>query len=65
MLVLSRHVTDRIRIGDDIIIEVTELRGDIVRIGILAPRDIPVHREEVYQAIQRQKQVVASAEDAS
>ena len=53
MLILSRKRSESIRIGDDVIITVVEVRGDRVRLGIGAPREIPVHREEVYQAIKR------------
>ena len=55
MLVLTRHVSDRIRIGDDIEILVVAVRGDKVRLGVKAPADVPVHREEVYQQIQKRK----------
>lgn len=51
MLVLSRHRDELIRIGDDIIIAVVDIRGDRVRIGISAPNSVQVHREEVYQQI--------------
>ncbi len=51
MLVLSRKKNEKIRIGDDIEVMIVEMRGDKVRLGIVAPREIPVHREEVYQAI--------------
>lgn len=51
MLVLARHTSERIFVGDDIVITVVELRGDKVRLGIDAPGDIPVHREEVYREI--------------
>jgi carbon storage regulator len=51
MLVLTRAADERIKIGDDITIVVVELRGDKVRLGIEAPRDIPVHRQEVYDVI--------------
>lgn len=54
MLVLSRHRDESIMIGDDIVITVVDIRGDKVRIGIQAPQDVPVHREEVYEAIQRE-----------
>lgn len=54
MLVLSRHRDESIIIGDDIKITVVEIRGDKVRIGVAAPIAIPVHREEVYEAIQRE-----------
>ncbi len=53
MLVLSRRKNASIKIGDDITIHVVEIRGDVVRIGIDAPKDIPVHRQEVYDAIKR------------
>ena len=52
MLVLSRYTDEVIRIGDDISIRIVEVRGDKVRIGIDAPKNIPVHREEIYQRIQ-------------
>lgn len=51
MLVLSRKKNERIVINDNIVITVVEVRGDKVRLGIEAPKDVPVHREEVYQAI--------------
>jgi carbon storage regulator len=54
MLVISRKRGDRILVGDDIVIEVADIRGDKVRIGISAPKDVPVHREEVWLAIQEQ-----------
>ena len=56
MLVLSRKVGEQIRIGDHMVITVVAIRGDKVRLGITAPTEVPVHREEVYQAIQREKQ---------
>lgn len=55
MLVLSRHWNERIVIGDDIVITVVEIRGDKVRLGIEAPIQVPVHRQEVYDAIKRQE----------
>ena len=51
MLVLSRRTGEAIRIGDNIIIRVAEVKGDIVRLAIDAPREIKVHRGEVYTAI--------------
>ncbi|HEY1599699.1 MAG TPA: carbon storage regulator CsrA [Pirellulales bacterium] len=54
MLVLSRKRDESIVIGDSIVITVVEVRGDKVRLGISAPKDVPVHRLEVYQAIQRE-----------
>lgn len=58
MLVLSRHRDESIMIGDNIVITVVDIRGDKVRLGIQAPSDVPVHREEIYQAIQRESQGV-------
>ena len=51
MLVLSRKKNESIVINNDIVITVVEIRGDKVRLGIEAPKDVPVHREEVYEAI--------------
>jgi carbon storage regulator len=59
MLVLSRHRDESIIIGDDIVITIVDIRGDKVRLGIDAPQDIPVHRQEVYEAIQRENQKAA------
>ena len=55
MLVLSRQKDETIMIGDDIEITIVDVRGDKVRLGITAPREISVHRREVYDAIQREK----------
>ena len=55
MLVLSRQKDESIMIGDDVEITIVDVRGDKVRLGIAAPKDIPVHRKEVYEAIQREK----------
>ena len=54
MLVLSRHRDESIMIGDNIVITIVDIRGDKVRLGIQAPTDVPVHREEVYEAIKRE-----------
>lgn len=55
MLVLSRHKDESIIISDNIVVTVIEIRGDKVRLGVEAPIDITVHREEVYKAIQKDK----------
>ena len=55
MLVLSRQKDESIMIGDDVEITIIDVRGDKVRLGITAPKEIPVHRMEVYEAIQREK----------
>lgn len=54
MLVLSRQSDESIIIGDNIRVTIVEVRGDKVRIGIDAPRDVSVHRQEIYDAIQRE-----------
>jgi len=54
MLVLSRQCDETIMIGDDVEITVVDIRGDKVRLGITAPRQIQVHRKEVYEAIKRE-----------
>ncbi len=54
MLVLSRRINQSIKIGDDIEIMIIEVRGDQVRVGVSAPRDIAVHRKEVYIQIQQE-----------
>ena len=56
MLVLSRHRDESIMIGDDVVITVVDIRGDKVRLGIDAPQEIPVHRQEVYDAIKRENE---------
>lgn len=53
MLVLSRKKSETIRINDDIEIMVVEIRGDKVRLGVKAPTNVAVHRDEVYRAIKR------------
>ena len=56
MLVLSRRAEESFLIGDDIIVTVVDIRGANVRLGVNAPRDVGVHRQEVYEAIQREGQ---------
>ncbi len=65
MLVLSRHRDESIIIGDDIVITVVDIRGDKVRLGINAPVEIPVHRQEVYEAIQRENRQAAQMDPAA
>jgi carbon storage regulator len=59
MLVLSRQRDETIMIGDNIEITVVDIRGDKVRLGITAPKEIPVHRKEVWESIQRENREAA------
>ena len=59
MLVLSRQRDESIIIGDDIEITVVDIRGDKVRLGVSAPKEISVHRKEVYDAIRRENREAA------
>jgi carbon storage regulator len=65
MLVLSRKKNESIVINGDVTLTVIEIRGDKVRLGIVAPKDVPVHREEVYEAIHGTKPVVADTAEHS
>ena len=60
MLVLSRQKDESIMIGDDVEITIVDVRGDKVRLGINAPRNITVHRKEIYLAIQKEKEAEQS-----
>ena len=57
MLVLSRKKNESIVIRDDIVITVVEVRGDKVRLGIEAPKEVPVHRHEVYEKIKESERL--------
>lgn len=61
MLILTRKVNESIVIGDAIEVSVVELRGDQVKLGIVAPRDVSVHRKEVFDAIQTENRAAALA----
>ena len=63
MLVLSRGKDESIMIGDDVEVRILDIRGNTVRLGITAPKSIPVHRHEIFEAIQRQK--LSDAENVS
>lgn len=65
MLVLSRQRDESIMIGDDVEITIVDVRGDKVRLGITAPKQIPVHRREIYDAIQREKKEKEDQEQAA
>ncbi|MEM2144975.1 MAG: carbon storage regulator CsrA [Candidatus Jordarchaeaceae archaeon] len=63
MLVLSRKKGESIRIGNNIIISIVERYGNSVRIGIQAPPEVPVYREEIYQKIVQQNQLAISVKE--
>ncbi|MBG0825990.1 carbon storage regulator CsrA [Planomonospora sp. ID91781] len=65
MLVLTRRSGESLMIGDDVVVTVLDVRGDVVRIGIRAPRSVPVHREEIFRELQSANREAASPnEDA-
>ena len=64
MLVLSRKKNETIIINDNIIVTVIEIRGDKVRLGFDAPKDVPIHRREVYDAIQRSETLDDSRDES-
>ena len=64
MLVLTRKAGESVVIGDEVVVRVLEVRGDVVRVGIDAPRDVQVHRQEVYAAV-REATIAAVATAAS
>lgn len=66
MLVLTRRAGESIMIGKDVVVTVLEARGDQVRIGVEAPRDVRIHREEIYRQVEEENAAaVASARRAS
>ena len=61
MLILSRRINEKIVIGDDIVVSVVEVRGDQVKLGIDAPRNVKVFRQEVFNAIQEENKKAAAS----
>jgi len=64
MLVLSRQRDESIMIGDKVVITIVDIRGDKVRLGIEAPQEVPVHRQEVYEAIKREGRLSGLGKDS-
>ncbi|MGN0728782.1 carbon storage regulator CsrA [Treponema sp.] len=60
MLILSRKIDQRIRIGDDIVLTIIDVKGDQVKIGVEAPGNVKVYRQEVFDAIQSENKAAAS-----
>lgn len=61
MLILSRKTGEKLMIGDDVELTILGIKGNQVRVGVSAPKDVPVHREEVYLRIQSEKQETVKA----
>jgi carbon storage regulator len=61
MLRITRRAGERVMLGDDVIIEVTEIRGQTVRLGIDAPRSLPIYREEIWLEVKRENEAAARA----
>lgn len=64
MLIITRRPGEKLMIGDDVVVEVIEVSGSSVRIGIDAPKSIPVYREEIYSAVQAENKAAAGADPA-
>jgi carbon storage regulator len=63
MLILSRKLNEKIKIGEDITLTVIELRGDQVKIGVEAPKHVKVFRQEVFNAIQKENKAAADSSE--
>ena len=61
MLIITRRAGERIMVGDDVVLEIMEIVGNSVRVGIRAPRSVPVYREEIYAAVRDENRAAAGA----
>ncbi len=61
MLIITRRPGERIMLGDDVVVEVVEVSGSSVRLGIAAPRSVPIYREEIWQAVKEENAAAAAA----
>lgn len=61
MLILSRKVNEKIKIGNDITLTIIEIKGDQIKVGVEAPKDVKVFRQEVYNAIQNENKAAAAS----
>ena len=65
MLRITRRAGERVMLGDNVVVEVMEIRGQTVRLGIDAPRSVPVYREEIWLAVKRENEEAARAAGAA
>jgi carbon storage regulator len=61
MLIITRRAGEKIMVGDDVVIHVMEIVGNTVRVGIDAPRSLPVYREEIWNAVREENRAAAAA----
>ena len=61
MLIVTRRAGEKVMLGDDIVVEVMEIVGNTARIGIQAPRSVPVYREEIWEAVRAENRAAAEA----